>query len=476
MNRSIVLTLCSLVVIAGYAFAADLTMTTYYPSPSGNYDALKANKFTLNPSGQPFLCNSDHLGAIYYSESDNVFYSCNGTWTPLGATAGVWEEAGGLVYFTGTDQSFKVGLGTKAPAVPLHIAISSPGAITGLFAGTGLVIQNDPGNASMSIISSGTTGLSSLDLGSKDVLADGALVYNNSSHALTFQTNTASAMTLDRDKNLTVAHDITAVNNVVANNELCIKTVCKSTWDTASTPGEVMYLQSGQGTGSDPAACPSGWDPVDFKLVYAGDGPYARANNVRTCYTSGACKVMYLQSGQGTGSDPAFCPTGWTPADMQLVYAGDGAYARVNNVRTCYKCAAGGGSGGGGGTGGGTTYTYSWYTGDWSGCPDPACCSGIYQTRPVYCKRSDGASVADAYCSGSRPESSNNYCSNFNGCTYSWSVGSWGSMAYINGVWGWDQCARDVSCVAGTCGVTSSTFPDSNCPSPKPATEKVPCP
>ncbi|EKP0310271.1 thrombospondin type-1 domain-containing protein [Aeromonas veronii] len=44
---------------------------------------------------------------------------------------------------------------------------------------------------------------------------------------------------------------------------------------------------------------------------------------------------------------------------------------------------------------------YTWGMGGWSACSDN--CNGGYQTRDVYCRRSDGSVVPDAYCGGKPP-------------------------------------------------------------------------
>ncbi|MBN1774477.1 MAG: thrombospondin type-1 domain-containing protein, partial [Deltaproteobacteria bacterium] len=49
-------------------------------------------------------------------------------------------------------------------------------------------------------------------------------------------------------------------------------------------------------------------------------------------------------------------------------------------------------------------FTYDWQTGDWGTCS--AICGGGTQSRRVTCVRSDGVSVEDALCSGTRPASS----------------------------------------------------------------------
>lgn len=49
-------------------------------------------------------------------------------------------------------------------------------------------------------------------------------------------------------------------------------------------------------------------------------------------------------------------------------------------------------------------YTYSWNTGTFGACSET--CGGGTQTRTVTCQRSDGTTVADSYCSGTRPTTS----------------------------------------------------------------------
>ena len=46
-------------------------------------------------------------------------------------------------------------------------------------------------------------------------------------------------------------------------------------------------------------------------------------------------------------------------------------------------------------------YTYSWYTSSWGSCNQA--CGGGTKSRTVYCKRSDGARVADSYCKTLKP-------------------------------------------------------------------------
>lgn len=62
---------------ASMVLAADesITITTYYPSPTGVYKQLK-----LAPqSSPPSACDSNARGTMYYNSTDNLVYACNGT-------------------------------------------------------------------------------------------------------------------------------------------------------------------------------------------------------------------------------------------------------------------------------------------------------------------------------------------------------------------------------------------------------------
>lgn len=67
--------------------------------------------------------------------------------------------------------------------------------------------------------------------------------------------------------------------------------------------------------------------------------------------------------------------------------------------------------------------SYAWKTNSW-GAWSNSCASSATRSRSAYCERSDGTTVADSNCSGTKPVSSESG-SNYSGCTYSYQTGSW---------------------------------------------------
>lgn len=75
-------------------------------------------------------------------------------------------------------------------------------------------------------------------------------------------------------------------------------------------------------------------------------------------------------------------------------------------------------------------YTYDWAAGAWS---TPAACGTSTQTRAVSCERSDGTTVADANCTGTKPLTSQS-ATDYSSCTYAFSYGSWNTPAACGAV------------------------------------------
>jgi hypothetical protein len=112
------------------------------------------------------------------------------------------------------------------------------------------------------------------------------------------------------------------------------------------------------------------------------------------------------------------------------------------------------------------TCTYAWRSGDWGACANA--CGGSSQSRSVWCERSDGTSVDASNCgSASRPNDSQS-CTNYSGCSYSWVADGWGGCSASCGggsqsrsVW----CRRSdgASVDGGNCGWGSRPNDSQSC-------------
>lgn len=157
-------------------------------------------------------------------------------------------------------------------------------------------------------------------------------------------------------------------------------------------------------------------------------------------------------------------------------------------------------------------YTYSWYASGWGACtggtgtwnygawsaPNSYCSVNATETRSttscvanadtgsqnqiVYCRRSDGTQVANSYCSGSAPASSqactptsgyscgtpvtSQTVSSLTGCQYNWIQGTWSACTGASAAWSytaWSPAASS-ACTAsltqtrsGTCNIVQGS-------------------
>jgi len=117
-NNLTLLFFCAFVVslcICSNAFsqgAESITLTTYYPSPYGEYQRLR-----LFPSSQP-TCDANNIGLMYYDSATNRIRYCDGSlvppdWTDVGGGPWAWEDANNKVYLR--DNNDRVGIGTTSP-------------------------------------------------------------------------------------------------------------------------------------------------------------------------------------------------------------------------------------------------------------------------------------------------------------------------------------------------------------------------
>ncbi|WP_422513518.1 thrombospondin type-1 domain-containing protein [Sphingomonas sp. 3-13AW] len=70
---------------------------------------------------------------------------------------------------------------------------------------------------------------------------------------------------------------------------------------------------------------------------------------------------------------------------------------------------------------------YNWQANGWS-APAPACGAST-QTRTVWCQRSDGTTVADAYCNGGTRPAAAQAATDYQTCSYGWNATNWGAWS-----------------------------------------------
>jgi hypothetical protein len=133
-----------LILLPSQGRAADIRMSTYYPSISGEYYHLR-----LLPRSAD-LTGSCVIGTLYVNSSNSLQYCRNvsgvGTW---GLITGLWTQNGDTVYLTDgvTNPSLQVGVGTATPEFKLTL-INDAGIIaTGTY-GSGATLPNGLGAGS----------------------------------------------------------------------------------------------------------------------------------------------------------------------------------------------------------------------------------------------------------------------------------------------------------------------------------------
>jgi len=115
--------------------------------------------------------------------------------------------------------------------------------------------------------------------------------------------------------------------------------------------------------------------------------------------------------------------------------------------------------------------TYTWYQGGFGACTKP--CGGGEQIQVVECRNDKNVVVPDSFCTGTKPPSTR--ACNVQACTttYAWNIGEYGECSKTCGG---GTKTRTVVCQ----NAQGATVPDSNCPTPKPATSapcnESPCP
>ena len=131
---SLILSIVILINFIKVAGAETLTVTTYYPSPYGIYQQLR---LMPTDSIDPLAACSDK-GEMYYDDSDNQMYVCNGTsWQ---SSQSYWTRNLNDIY--PNDINSNAGIGTNNPSEKLHVVgnVQSSGefAVMGTISGVTL--------------------------------------------------------------------------------------------------------------------------------------------------------------------------------------------------------------------------------------------------------------------------------------------------------------------------------------------------
>ncbi len=172
-------------------------------------------------------------------------------------------------------------------------------------------------------------------------------------------------------------------------------------------------------------------------------------------WTTGAWSTCSALCGSGTQTRTVTCTQ---PGGMVV----PNSYCQQAQPATSQSCT-------------GTTCTYGWLAGNWSACSS-LCGSGT-QTRTADCVDQNSQVVASSNCDLAQQPSLSQSCSSFDGCTYSWTSGSWSTCSQTCGSGSQTRsvtCQRSdgttvasSSCDAGSTPSTSQTcYGTSTCTGP----------
>ena len=132
----LLLSAMGILMFSGLAKAANMTMSTYYPSISGSYNKLRLYPRTSDLTGS---CTT---GSLYVNSTNVLQYCQNSIWGPI---PDYWTQNGDNIYLTNsiTNTNLHVGIGTKTPEFRLTL-INDGGIIAKGTFGSGLVLPTLP--------------------------------------------------------------------------------------------------------------------------------------------------------------------------------------------------------------------------------------------------------------------------------------------------------------------------------------------
>jgi len=153
-------------------------------------------------------------------------------------------------------------------------------------------------------------------------------------------------------------------------------------------------------------------DGADVAVAECSNRGIPTTQSVQTSNLSGC---GYTWQAGGWSGQQAVCTTGTEYRDVWC--------QRTDGARVDGSLCGGGQPANAQGYSNANACGYSWYQSGFSGW-NSACSSSATRTQTVYCRRSDGAQVADGYCGGGKPASSES-TPIYSGCSYSAGYGGW---------------------------------------------------
>ncbi len=156
LKNKFLITLCifllinfiSLICFINYSFSQEeITIATYYPSPSGVYQTLRL--FPTNPAGYAGTGSAcANNGEMFYSIADNQIITCtNNTWQILGGSSSLWALTGNNLY--PQQNAYNVVIGGQTAVNKLDVegaaAIGPSYASTNTAPFNGLIVQGAVG-------------------------------------------------------------------------------------------------------------------------------------------------------------------------------------------------------------------------------------------------------------------------------------------------------------------------------------------
>jgi len=200
-----------------------------------------------------------------------------------------------------------------------------------------------------------------------------------------------------------------------------------TTWVNSGTCGQDQSCKQKQTktcTNPSPAcggsACSGSSEQyVNCGTVNGGWSDWSSWSNVGSCGSFQACKQKQDHSKTCTNPSPACGGSACSGPSTETQYldcgAVNGGWSSCSNscgsgTKTCTNPSPACGGSACSGINSCTDYsgcTYSWQANvSWSSCNSASECGAGTQTRNVWCQRSDGTIVADNYCSGTKPATS----------------------------------------------------------------------